>query len=141
MLRRISISLLFTVVFATEFDGESADGNWVLNIEDVDLLSGNPQLTLNGWSITVDTEDPPQTSSVTETETVSILIPDAVPGDPATSTIVVPQSVIITGVSVTPTFNHPDISELYVTLTSPAGTVVDVGPVGGSFSDFNLLIR
>ena len=95
-----------------DFDGENSDGLWALSIVDVFLTPGSGTVsgTLNSWSVFA---GGPQE------------IPDGDPsGTPAVLSVPVANTDGILDLDVTLQVQHPDLSDLEITLESPNGTSV-----------------
>jgi uncharacterized repeat protein (TIGR01451 family) len=115
------------------FIGEDPNGTWTLTISDDSNLDGG---SLNSWSLGVSTLASAPTLTTLPTVTQSTPVVISATGTPVvTSTIVVAGAGSIADVNVTTFIQHTFSSDLDVTLTSPAGTVVTLTTDNGSTFD------
>ncbi len=115
------------------FIGEDPNGTWTLTISDDSNLDGG---NLNSWSLGVTTLASAPTITTLPTATQSTPVAISTTGTPVvTSTIVVAGAGSILDLNVTTFIQHTFSSDLDVTLTSPAGTVVTLTTDNGSTFD------
>ena len=117
------------------FRGEDPNGTWTLDVtDDAGLDTG----TLNSWSVTVFTLATPPVDTVEgnfPSADTPIAIPDG-PGGMITSSIAVSGAASFTSdIDVTLDVTHTFASDLEITLTSPAGTVVTLTTDNGGGND------
>jgi uncharacterized repeat protein (TIGR01451 family) len=115
------------------FIGENPNGTWTITISDDTNLDGG---SLNSWSLGVTTLASAPTVTTLPTVTQSTPVAISATGTPVvTSTIVVAGAGRILDVNATTFIQHTFSSDLDVTLTSPAGTVVTLTTDNGSTFD------
>jgi len=115
------------------FIGENPNGTWTITISDDTNLDGG---SLNSWSLGVTTLASAPTITTLPTATQSTPVAISATGTPVvTSTIVVAGAGRILDVNATTFIKHTFSSDLDVTLTSPAGTVVTLTTDNGSTFD------
>jgi uncharacterized repeat protein (TIGR01451 family) len=115
------------------FIGENPNGTWTITISDDTNLDGG---SLNSWSLAVTTLASAPTITTLPTVTQSTPVAISATGTPVvTSTIVVAGAGRISDVNATTFIQHTFSSDLDVTLTSPAGTVVTLTTDNGSTFD------
>ena len=103
------------------FNGEDGDGDWVLTATD-SVFGGTH--TLTSWNFTVFevlSSEASQTDDHSLLDNVAVSIPDVMIGE-VTSTITIGSGGSINGLTVMVDIDHPDTSQLVVTLTHPNGT-------------------
>jgi len=115
------------------FMGENPNGTWTITISDDSNLDGG---SLNSWSLGVTTLASAPTITTLPTVTQSTPVAISATGTPVvTSTLVVAGAGRILDVNATTFIQHTFSSDLDVTLTSPAGTVVTLTTDNGSTFD------
>jgi uncharacterized repeat protein (TIGR01451 family) len=115
------------------FLGEDPNGTWTITVSDDSNLDGG---SLNSWSLAVTTLASAPTLTTLPTVTQSTPVAISATGTPVvTSTIVVAGAGRILDVNATTFLQHSFSSDLDVTLTSPAGTVVTLTTDNGSTFD------
>ena len=115
------------------FIGEDPNGTWTITVSDDSNLDGG---SLNSWSLAVTTLASAPTLTTLPTMTQSTPVVISATGTPVvTSTIVVAGAGRILDVNATTFLQHTFSSDLDVTITSPAGTVVTLTTDNGSTFD------
>jgi uncharacterized repeat protein (TIGR01451 family) len=115
------------------FIGEDPNGTWTITISDDSNLDGG---NLNSWSLGVTTLASVPTPTTLPTVTQSTPVAISATGTPVvTSTIVVAGAGRVLDVNATTFIQHTFSSDLDVTITSPAGTVVTLTTDNGSTFD------
>ncbi|MEP7372247.1 MAG: proprotein convertase P-domain-containing protein [Chitinophagaceae bacterium] len=112
----------------SRFNGESASGNWTLEVTDVAAIDTG---TLNKWTIHIGTGVSPE---IKAEETPGVTIPDNNPaGIERSLSITEPGTIkeMEVGVDVT----HTYIGDLIVNLVSPAGMVINLHNKSGGSAD------
>ena len=115
------------------FRGEDPNGTWTLTcFDDLAIDSG----TMNSWSLDVTTSSVPVEATNAFTQSPAIVIPTTAPPIVAADTIAVSGiGTYLTKATVSLTVPHANAADLDITLTSPAGTIVQLTTDNGGTND------